>query len=34
MNILILSAALFAIVGISYAVYQTLTHDRKAKHEH
>lgn len=26
--------ALFALVGISYAVYQTLTHDSKVKHEH
>jgi ABC-type branched-subunit amino acid transport system permease subunit len=34
MNALILSAALFALVGISYAVYQTITHDHKAKHDH
>ena len=32
METLVVLSALFALVGVSYAIYDTLTHDKKAKH--
>lgn len=30
-NTIVIFAALFALVGIAYAIYDTLTHDSKTK---
>ena len=32
MDTLVILSAIFAIMGIAYAIYETLTHDSKIKH--